>query len=540
MKTMTIGSPFLGINNRLPDFALHVPKVGDWLRSGVNVEVTNAGTIVRRKAASLVQSMTGAHSLHMISDTAGYLVRDSKLYAITLPTYSESQVQVLASNARMSWVETMGRLYASNGADIGCVSGSTWTPALPTPSKPTASVIGGGLEHGQYQVAVSYVRLSGSDLLEEGGVSAALAVTLATQGGIRVNLPAATAGATHVNIYLTQANGEVPYLLGFVATGTATFDCIALPTGREAPVRFDSKGAKQIEAPLPAGELFPSMGRLCSIVGNSVYVGAPFRPGYYLPIEGVIHFTAPVTVAIENQNGTYLCADKTYWLPGDLLASQERMVKALPYGAVSGTAFQHPDKPVVGWFGENGIVLADPAGQAVALTEEAVQLTAPASGVSTVLEGDYTRVVSCGWCVNLENKAATSVTNWPFTSTSGGYGTQADGVYRLEGSGKVAWSVNLGKHNFGTEQLKHLPAVYAEMESDTEMELTVGYVDDRGEQQAYTFSTRGYGESLQMQRFDTARGMRSTRFELILSNADGSDFNLAGISFAPVASNRRI
>ena len=533
--------PFLGLNNRLPDFALHVPKVGDWLRSGDNVEVTNAGTIVRRKAASLVQSMTGAHSLHMISDTAGYLVRDSVLYAITLPTYSEALVKVLASNARLSWVETMGGLYASNGTDIGRVSGETWTAAFPTPAKPELNgAIGGGLEPGQYQVAVSYVRLSGSDLLEEGGVSEALAVTLATQGGIRVNLPAATAGATHVNIYLTQANGEVGYLVSFVVAGTTIYDCISLPTGREAPVRFDSKGAKQIEAPLPAGELFSSMGRLCSIVGNSIYVGVPFRPGYYLPIEGVIHFTAPVTVAIENQNGTYLCADKTYWLPGDLLASQERMVKALPYGAVSGTAFQHPDKPVVGWFGENGIVLADPAGQAVALTEEAVQLTAPASGISTVIEGDYTRVVSCGWCVNLDNKAATTVSDWDFTSTSGEFGTKTDGIYRLNGTGNVAWSVGLGKQNFGTETFKHLPAVYAGMASESPMNITVGYADDRGEAQAYTFETRSYGTELQMQRFDTAKGMRSNWFGLTLSNADGSDFTLASISFAAAASTRRI
>ena len=541
MKTQALG-PFLGINNRLPDFALHVPKVGDWLRSGVNVEVTNAGTIVRRKAESLVQSMTGAHSLHMVSATAGYLVRDSVLYAITLPTYSETLVKILASDARLSWVETMGGLYASNGTDIGRVSGSTWTAALPTPGKPASPTqIGGGLEPGQYQVAVSYVRLSGANLLEEGGVSEARAVTLSSQGGIRVNLPAATAGATHVNIYLTQANGEVPYLLGFVAAGTATFDCIALPTtGREAPVRFDSKGSKQIEAPLPAGELFSSMGRLCSIVDNSIYAGIPFRPGYYLPIEGVIRFTAPVTIAIENQNGTYLCADKTYWLPGDLLASQERLVQVLHYGAVPGTAFHHPDKPVVGWFGANGVVLADPAGQAVALTEEAVKVTAPASGISTVLEGDYTRVVSCGWCVNLDNKAATTVSDWDFASTSRGYGTKADGIYQLDGTGKVLWSIGLGKQNFGAEQLKRMPAVYAGMASECPMELTVDYADDRGDRQAYVFETRDYGTELQIQRFDTGKGMRSNWFNLTLSNIDGSDFTLASVSFAATASTRRI
>lgn len=185
-------------------------------------------------------------------------------------------------------------------------------------------------------------------------------------------------------------------------------------------------------------------------------------------------------------------------------------------------------------------MLADPAGQAVALTEEAVQLTAPASGVSTVLDGDYTRVVSCGWCVNLDNKAATTVSDWDFTSTSGEYGTKTDGIYRLNGTGNVAWSVGLGKQNFGTETFKHLPAVYAGMASESPMELTVNYVDEHGEAQEYTYASRDYGAELQMQRFDTGKGIRSNWFDLSLSNSDGADFTLASISFAAAASTRRI
>ena len=539
MNTQALG-PFLGVNNRLPASALHVPKVGDWLRSADNVEITNAGTIVRRKVASLIQAMTGAHSLHMMDGANGYLVRDAVLYKVTLPTYSETLVKVLSVNDSMSYADIAGMLYASNGTDIGRISGGSWITALPTPIEPTATTIGGWLEPGMYQVAVSYVRLSGSNLIEEGGVSAAHQITLTTQGGIRVNLPDSVAGATHINVYLTQANGEITYLAGFVPVGTPILDLISLPTGREAPIRFDSNGAKQIEAPLPPGELFTSLGRLCSIVGNSVYVGIPFRPGYYLPIEGAIHFTSPVSVAIENQNGTYICADKTYWIPGDLLASQERMVHALPYGAVQGTAFRHPDKPLVGWFGANGIVLADPAGQCVALTEEAITVTAPDSGIATVIKGDYTRVVSCGWSTNLDNKAATTVSDWGFTSTSGGYGTKADGIYRLDGTGNVAWSIGLGKKNLGTETFKHLPAVYAGMAAESPMELTVNYVDERGEAQEYTYASRDYAAELQMQRFDTGKGIRSNWFDLSLSNSDGADFTLASISFAPAASTRRI
>ena len=62
MKTIPLGS-FLGINNRLPDFALHVDKTGDYLRAADNVDIDNRGNLHRRKASELVQAMTDAHSL---------------------------------------------------------------------------------------------------------------------------------------------------------------------------------------------------------------------------------------------------------------------------------------------------------------------------------------------------------------------------------------------------------------------------------------------------------------------------------------------
>ena len=44
MKTVTLG-PFLGINNRLPNFALHVDQKGDFLKSAENVDIDNAGRL---------------------------------------------------------------------------------------------------------------------------------------------------------------------------------------------------------------------------------------------------------------------------------------------------------------------------------------------------------------------------------------------------------------------------------------------------------------------------------------------------------------
>ena len=57
MKSTPLG-PFLGVNNRLPDFALHVDKQGDFLRSAMNLDVDNAGRLRVRRGVTLVQAMT--------------------------------------------------------------------------------------------------------------------------------------------------------------------------------------------------------------------------------------------------------------------------------------------------------------------------------------------------------------------------------------------------------------------------------------------------------------------------------------------------
>lgn len=240
MKTQPKG-PWLGINNRLPAYALNKDKVGDFLRDAVNVDVDNAGSLRRRRAASMVQAMVAPHSLHMTSDTAGYMVRGSSIYAITLSAYSETLFKVLTSNNPVSWLEVAGHLYYSNGIDSGRISAGVWYPwALPTPSAPSVAGVAGALDKGAYQVVVSY---RNSVTGEEGGVSPSTSHSLSTIGGLRVTLPGATPGATHINVYVSTVNGEVPFLAATVTTGTATVDIVLPASGREANERF--------EAPLP-------------------------------------------------------------------------------------------------------------------------------------------------------------------------------------------------------------------------------------------------------------------------------------------------
>lgn len=522
MKTTSLG-PWLGINNRLPDFALHVDKTGDFLRDAENIDIDNKGNILRRRAASLVQAMGDAHSLH-----GNYLMRGSSLYAITLPSYTQDFAKLLSSDDKVSWLDVHGDTFYSNGTDSGRITGGLFYPlGMVTPAAPACVGVGGGMFAGRYKVAVAY---RNSVTGEESGLSPATVHTLATDGGLRVTMPGASTGATHVNVYVSTLNSEIMFFAASYAIGTATVDFSTQPdAGRQGNERF--------EAPLPAGRLFISNNRLCSIAGPMIYVGLPYRYGYYLPASGYIPFPANVSIAIENQGGTYIAADKTYWLPGDLGNIEGPLRDVLPYGAVPGTEFRHPTEPTVGWFGADGFVLAGIDGTVKAATSDNIDLTAPAEGCATVRDsGGYLRVIACGWCMNLENAAATRYTGFDFTALSGDYGIADDGLYLLEGSGPVAAMAALGKNDFGSENEKRMPAIYLGCTGETPLELGITTPDAED----YRYAARSNGEILDIHRVDPGKGLKANWFDLTIRNVDGADFTLASVSFAPVASSRRI
>ena len=148
-----------------------------------------------------------------------------------------------------------------------------------------------------------------------------------------------------------------------------------------------------------------------------------------------------------------------------------------------------------------------------------------------LIDDEFDRVVSCGWCLNLENRAATTYTGWPFSSFSRGYGTMPTGICTLT-SGNAEWSVDFGKVDLGNAQLQHLPNAYLGVESSDVMQLIVN--DD------YTYPARRFDEDLKTQRIDVGKGLRGTWFHLKLTGTDGADFRLESIDFIPATTKRRI
>lgn len=527
MKTTEIG-PFAGINNRRPDYALFDKDRGFFLRSAENVDLTDSGTLIVRREPQLIQAMSSPHSLFR-----RLMVRASSLYLITLPSYAETFKRLLSSNAPMSYAEINGSTYFSNGTDSGRVDadGTVRPWGLPTPMAPTVTGISGALFAGKYSVRVSY---SNSATGEEGGISPATSFDLSTAGALRVSLPATTDGATHANVYVSSVNGGIELHQIAVTTGTASVDITAIAGNKR-------EASQRIEAPLPAGtRIFEFNGRLCSVGDKVLYIGLPYRPGYYLPLAGRVPFPESISIAIGNQSGIFVASDKTYFIAGGDPDSAEAVREVLPYGAVPGTEFVLPNKEniVVGWMGSNGFVLATSDGGVTAVTENDVDVILPERGVSVALESHGRhRVYSCGYVLHMNRSGLTTYTGFEFTSFSGDdYGTKADGVYRIEGEGPAdAWRIGLGRHDFGSAAIKTIPAVYVGASGDRPIQLRI--TTER--QGSFSYKARTKSAGLKIHRIDPGKGLRDNWHELELFN-QSSDDEIASVSVATAASKMRI
>ena len=525
MKTIAYKN-FLGINTKMPATSLTVEDRSGrrrWLADAVNVDIDNDGSILRRIGTARVAEVAAPHS--MFQDM---LVRSGVLYRFVLP-YAETMLRLLSANDRMSYAKIGDQVFMSNGTDalrVDC-NGEIVPWALPAPAAPTVAAIDGEMSPGDYMVALAYANCEEVGCMSEAAVVDA---SQALKGGVRVTLPGGVEGATHIKVYISGNGGNVPMLHSTVEVGTPSLDIVTAPVSNE--------GSRQIEAPLPAGHrIFEYNGRLCSVSGKALYIGQPYRHGYYMPLSGVIPFHDDISIAIGNQDGIYVAAGgKTYFIAGqDIEAGETAVRDVFNFGAVPGTEFTHPEKPLVGWFSHEGVVIAAPGGEAKVLMESVSQ-TPPSEGVSLVLTNDRRdRVVSCGWCVNLGSGATTRYTGFDFTSYSGDYATASDGLYEVGASATVDASINFGEEDFGADQEKRILAAYLECLSTEPLVVSIATANGV----VYNYPARSSSETLNTHRIDPGKGLRSNRFNIIVSN-NGDDFKLASVSFAPVASNRRI
>lgn len=388
-NTTPIG-PFSGINNRLPDHQLGVVergrKAGDYLRNAVNVDLTAAGTLQRRKGSTLVVPGSDCHSLWSDGEQAFYvdgtnLKRFTGEVVATGLAYGRPVSFCKAPTSDVIWTDGV-RLEA---IDQGAVAVPT-----PNPAPTVTASTGGALHAGHYQVCITAVAADG----RESGSTWPVQVQVQDSGRIEVSgLP-----GTLVNIYVSPLNGDALYL-----TASTTASSYIIPVMGAQGAQCQTLNLR----PLPAGRFVREYhGRLLVADGSGLYYSEPWAYGLYNPLRGYIP-QAGITLLEPGQTGVYVAtAGKTYWLSGLDVDQVERVSELLPYGAIEGSAAHLENSNDIAWFSVRGLVIGTQDGQVKNMQEENIAVGAAQAGATLYREQDGMRQLVAAVSGAQESRAA--------------------------------------------------------------------------------------------------------------------------------------
>lgn len=359
--------PFnLGMNNRLPDSHMVVPKVGSYLRSAVNVDISTVGTVKRRQGTSVAMAGADVHSLWAEQGDALF-VDGTVMYALNEPANAKTSVRTgMRPGARVSYTRLNGQTIYTDGAVLRRIVANVDTPlGVPkiSPEPHVAAGGVGGLTPGLYQVCFTYFD---SELRQSGSTTQIQVDVAAGQGIVITNLPAAfPTGTDGVMVYVTACNGDIPFLERALVAPQASLTISAQPQlGGQCP----TLGLE----PMPAGSIVrQNNGRLLVADGVFLHYSEPFAPALRNPVKGYIVFDDPVTVVESVKTATYVVTEKNaYYFAGDIAAAE--MVKVLPYGAAAGSGGTGTDQLSCWWMSTRGLVLGDANGGVKNMQEDKV------------------------------------------------------------------------------------------------------------------------------------------------------------------------
>jgi len=365
---VSLGPWPLGVDNRKSDHA--VPR--GTLRAAENIILTSDGHARRRDG--LTERLAGACHSAWSNGSTFLLVRAENLETLTRNPSGTITATTLRSGMNMDGVNFPlvcasidGIIYWSNGDLTGKIVNGvnrSWGVELPALQPTCTALTTGGLHAGRYQVTLTFI----DDLGEESGARAGVLVNVVEGGGILVagiSQPA-DANVDFIRVYVTEADSETFYLWTTLAVGTTTYTVTASSNpGRKLSTQF-------LVPPPPATLLCVHDGRIYGVDGKNPWFTESLRYGA-MKYSNRLAFEAIPTMLASVDGGLFVAADKTYFLAGgDPTKFLPREV--FPYGALKGSAIQHPDRPGVLWLSEEGFCYGSPDGSAINLTQTKIAL----------------------------------------------------------------------------------------------------------------------------------------------------------------------
>lgn len=373
MKPVRIAG-FLGENNRLPAYKLHGEDTA-FLRHAVNVDLTAAGTIQRRKGVTRVVPGANCHSFFG-AGTYGYYVDGSTLYFVDAKLSPTPVLTGLPPGASFSFAKVGEEVFGSNGHNIWRLAraAAAISGIVPPALQPTLTPVGGGsFPAGLYQVAIAYRAPDG----EESGATMPVQVFV-PGGALQISGIPAQAGMDTA-VYVSTANGGVLFLAALTSGGMIT---LSAPPSDQGEPCYTS-----LMSVLPPGHIIRYLnGVLMSAAGNFLNYSEPFALGRYDPRRNYIAFPEPITAVAPCVDGVYISADKVYWAAGPLAAAE--LVPVSDSRAVLGTDRAVDGTDTVFWMSETGMVVGDKTGKVVNVQEKNVAVGAAAAGATLLRKQD--------------------------------------------------------------------------------------------------------------------------------------------------------
>jgi hypothetical protein len=560
----TIGPWPKGIVNSARDYALPEASCLDAL----NVDFSDEGIAISRSGYSETVAIDNGHSL---SNQGGKVMfcNGPDLGVITAVNPLEITTLRSGLNIRpVSYAERGGEVWWSNGEASGrCGADNSdhpWCPPAPLNIVDLYAGVG-ALPAGSYRVAITHAMSDG----EESAASDIETISLVSPGSIEITLPTATAGTDSFNIYCSRADGKIIQKYSTVAAATGSVSITANPKGRQLRDRAFLR-------PLPAGDSVCFLGgRLLSMKGQFIYYSAPYDYGLHNPDEDFLVLGANGSIMAPTDSGLFVAADKTWFYAGSEIKMADP-TEVLPFGAVAGTAFRHPDNESAGWYSEQGLAVGSPDGS-VSLVQRANGFIAPTAiaGSAWIRKRDgmahvvitldasaaYSKRVSSDFTnarmiynddattmsINLANGATARYGEWGFNSyaTIEGdeYGCDAIGLSLIEGNTDMGSAIDavihLGRVGFGSMQIKAPESVYVAGKSSAPIVVDITVPGSA----LYSYPARTFSIDHAVMRHDGTKGLMNARkawFLVAVRSQNGSSMEVSAVDVVLNESSRRI
>jgi hypothetical protein len=365
--TLDIGMFPKGVDNISPE--TNIPN--GFLRSAKNVDITKEGNVNRRDGYTKIYSGNNIHSLY-----ENYFVEGSELKEIIDEISPPETIAVgISLNRYLAWETVLSDYYYSDGNINRIVGKGPW--GIPTPpNNPNLSEVTGVLNAGTYQVTICFQNPVTGEL---GGALLASKITVNESAGILLNdIPVSPDGYNTI-VYVSTQNGKLLYQNTIVPNGLTTFTII---NSRESTKTLST----QFMEPLPGGHIIRLFkARLYVARDNVLWFSEAFRYGLHNPDKDFFQFPSRITIVQAVDDGIFVVADKTYFLPGTEPKNVMQRVVSDDQGiegtgvTMQGESFGNAENPltdqIVGyWFSQEGAVLGLPGGQIMDLTDENVAI----------------------------------------------------------------------------------------------------------------------------------------------------------------------